>query len=56
MLFDLKNAGTTYQGLVNKMFAPLIRRSMEIYVDDMLVKYKRASDHVKDLNDCFNTL
>ena len=35
--FDLKNAGATYQRLMNTMFKDLIRKTMEVYVDDMLV-------------------
>ena len=38
MPFGLKNAGATYQRLVNKVFADKISKSMEVYVDDMLVK------------------
>ena len=38
MSFSLKNVGATYQRLVNKVFANLIRKTMEVYVDDMLVK------------------
>ena len=38
MPFGLKNAGATYQRLVNKIFANKIGKSMEVYVDDMLVK------------------
>ena len=38
MPFGLKNAGTTYQWLVNKIFKPQIGWNMEVYVDDMLVK------------------
>ena len=40
MPFELKNAGATYQRLVNKMFNKQIGRNMEVYVDDMLVKSK----------------
>ncbi|KAL5550933.1 hypothetical protein UlMin_001109 [Ulmus minor] len=40
MLFGLKNAGATYQRLVNKMFKDQIGKTMEVYVDDMLVKRK----------------
>lgn len=36
--FGLKNAGTTYQYLVNRMFANQIRKMMEVYVDDILLK------------------
>ena len=38
MPFGLKNAGATYQRLVNHMFRPQIGRNVEVYVDDMLVK------------------
>ena len=40
MPFVLKNAGATYQRLVNKMFSKQIGRNMEVYMDDMLVKSK----------------
>ena len=35
MSFGLKNVGTTYQRLMNKIFAVLLGRTMEIYIDDM---------------------
>ena len=38
MPFGLKNAGATYQRLMNKMFARQIGRNVQVYVDDMLVK------------------
>ena len=38
MPFGLKNAEATYQRLVNQMFKKQIRRNVEVYVDDMLVK------------------
>ena len=38
MPFGLKNAGATYQRLVNRMFHKQIGISMEVYIDDMLVK------------------
>ena len=38
--FGLKNAGATYQRLVNHMFRPQIGRNVEVYVDDMLVKVR----------------
>ena len=36
--FGLKNARVTYQQLVNKVFANKICRTMEVYVNDMMVK------------------
>lgn len=38
MLFGLENAGATYQRLVNKMFADMLDSTMEVYINDMLVK------------------
>ncbi|CAL2255041.1 unnamed protein product [Prunus armeniaca] len=56
MPFDLKNAGATYQRLVNKIFAELIGTSMEVYVDDMLVKSHTAGDHLRNLSLMFGKL
>jgi len=38
MPFGLKNAGATYQRLVNKMFVDYIGATMEVYIDDTLLK------------------
>ena len=56
MPFRLKNAGATYQRLVNKMFIKQIERNMEVYVDDTLVKSKEESTHLDDLQETFTTL
>ena len=56
MPFGLKNAGATYQRLVNHMFHPQIRRNIEVYVDDMLVKSLDERKHLDDLQENFNTL
>ena len=56
MPFGLKNAGATYQRLVNKMFNKQIDRNMEVYVDDMLVKSKKELAHLNDLREMFATL
>ena len=49
MPFGLKNAGVTYQRLVTKIFRPLLSKTMEVYIDDMLVKSKERFDHTKPL-------
>ena len=54
--FRLKNAGATYQRLVNKMFSKQIGRNMEVYMDDMLVRSKEESTHLDDLQETFTTL
>ena len=56
MPFGLKNAGATYQRLVNKMFSKQIGRNKEVYVDDMLIKSKEELAHLDDLKETFATL
>ena len=53
MSFGLKNTGATYQQMVIKMFKDLIRKMMEIYIDDMLVKSKLTQTHLEDLKETF---
>ncbi|KAM1557532.1 hypothetical protein PS1_041495 [Malus domestica] len=56
MPFGLKNAGTTYQRLVNSMFTEHIGKSMKVFVDDMLVKSKHADRHITNLYETFTIL
>ena len=55
MPFELKNAGATYQRLMNKMFTHQIGRNVQVYVDDMLVKSLCENDHLNDLQETFDT-
>lgn len=56
MLFGLKNTRETYQRLVNKMFKDQIKRNVEVYVEDMLVKSLQTKQHLSDLSETFQTL
>ena len=56
MPFGLKNAGATYQRLVNRMFAAQLGKTMEVYIDDMLVKSLKAEDHINHLQQTFDLL
>ena len=56
MPFGLKNAGATYQRLVNHMFRLQIGRNVEVYVDDMLVKSQDEGEQLNDLQETFDTL
>ena len=56
MPFGLKNAETTYQRLVTKMFRLLLGKTMEVYIDDMLIKSKERPDHANHLQQAFNLL
>ena len=46
MSFVLKNASTTYQRLMKKIFKSLIGRIVEVYIDDIVVKSKTRVEHV----------
>ena len=50
MPFGLKNAEATYQRLVTKMFRLLIGKTMEVYIDNMLLKSKECRDHTTHLH------
>jgi len=54
MPFGLKNAGATYQRLMDRVFRGQIGRSVEVYVDDMVVKSQTALDHARDLREVFH--
>ena len=56
MPFGLKNTGATYQRLVNRMFHKQIGASMEVYIDDMLVKSTSAKLHIAHLSEAFQIL
>ena len=56
MPFGLKNVGSTYQRMMTKMFEPQLGKNIEVYIDDMVVKSKVASEHVGDLRSIFEIL
>ena len=56
MSFRLNNVGLTYQRLVTKIFKPLLGKTMEVYIDDMLVRSKQRPDHVIHLEEAFDLL
>ena len=56
MPFGLKNVGATYQRLVNRMFQKQIGTSMEVYIDDMLVKSTITELHIAYLSEAFQIL
>ena len=56
MPFGLKNAGVTFQRCVTEVFKPQLGRNMEVYVDDMIVKTKVASNYLEDLRETFDRL
>ncbi|GJZ87272.1 reverse transcriptase domain-containing protein, partial [Tanacetum coccineum] len=56
MPFGLKNAGATYQRLVDKVFASQIRRNMEAYADDMVIKSMDEEDMLLDIKETFERI
>ena len=56
MPFGLKNAGATYQRMITKMFTEQLGKTVEVYIDDMVVKSILTEDHLRDLRAVFNTL
>jgi len=56
MPFGLKNAGATYQRCMLQVFGDLIGRMVEAYVDDIVVKSRKASGLVADLDETFHCL
>ena len=56
MPFGLKNAGSTYQKMIIKMFESQLGKNIEIYIDDMVVKSKVVSKHMGDLGNIFEIL
>ena len=56
MPFGLKNAGAMYQCCMLKCFGGLIGRTVEAYVDDIIVKSRKTDDLVADLLGTFAQL
>ena len=54
--FGLKNAGATYQRLVDKLFKQQIGKNMEVYINDMLVKSKHVLHLTTKFQETFNVL
>ena len=56
MPFGLKNAESTYQMMMTKMFKSQFGKNFEVYIDDMVVKSKVVSKYVGDLENIFEIL
>jgi hypothetical protein len=56
MPFGLRNAGATYQRCMNHVFGEHIGGTVEAYVDDIVVKTRKASDLLSDLEVTFRCM
>jgi hypothetical protein len=56
MPFGLRNAGATYQRCMQHIFGEHIGPTIEAYVDDIVVKTKKADNLINDLDVAFRCL
>nr|GFB02511.1 reverse transcriptase domain-containing protein [Tanacetum cinerariifolium] len=56
MPFGLKNAGATYQRLMDKAFEGQVGRNIEVYVDNLVVKSYTEAEMMRDIEETFRTL
>nr|GEY83463.1 reverse transcriptase domain-containing protein [Tanacetum cinerariifolium] len=56
MPFDLKNAGATYQRLVDKAFDSQVGQNIKVYVDDLVIKSHTETEMLRDIDEMFRTL
>ena len=52
MPFGLKNVGATYQYAMNANFHEHTHKTVEFYVDDIIMKSRDKGDHLADLREC----
>ncbi|GJY03150.1 reverse transcriptase domain-containing protein [Tanacetum coccineum] len=55
MPFDLKNAGATYQWLVDKAFDSQVGHNIKVYVDDFVIKSYTEAEMLRDIDETFRT-
>jgi len=56
MPFGLKNAGATYQRLMDRIVKPLSKQKVQAYVDDMVVASSTTDTHAADLEELLATV
>jgi hypothetical protein len=56
MTFGLKNTGATYQRVMNLIFHELLGNTMEVFIDDIVVKSAEFSSHIADLGKAFEKM
>jgi hypothetical protein len=56
MSFGLKNAGATYQRAIQACFKRQLKKNVEAYVDDVVVKTRISSTLIDDLEETFASL
>nr|AAN64452.1 putative GAG-POL precursor [Oryza sativa Japonica Group]ABF97058.1 retrotransposon protein, putative, Ty3-gypsy subclass [Oryza sativa Japonica Group] len=56
MPFGLKNAGATYQRMIQRCFPTQIGRNVVAYVDDVVIQTKQKDDLITDLEETFASI
>jgi len=56
MPFRLKKVERTYQCLMDKILEPLEERTIQVYVDDMVVTCKELAKHHYELEELFDII
>jgi hypothetical protein len=56
MPFGLKNAGATYQRMMQNYLGTLIRRNVQVYIDDMVIMTREEATLIDDLQETFDNL
>jgi hypothetical protein len=56
MTFGLKNVGATYHRAMNLIFHEILGNTVEVYIDDIIVKSAEFSSHIADLCKAFDKI
>jgi hypothetical protein len=56
MSFSLKNAGATYQWMMQNCLESQIGRNIQVYIDDVVITTRKEDSLISDLAETFNNL
>ena len=56
MPYGLKNARSTYQRMVTRIFEAQLGKNVKAYIDDVVVKSKKVLEHLANLDEVFTVL